>query len=291
MNRLTGSKSMLMGAVALVALLIAACAPITPEPPADATAPEATATPAPEGEATTAETAPLTLEGVDWQLAEFVGADGTLTAAVADVDATLTFADGTVSGSAGCNRFSAGYTLTDAAISIEQGMSTMMACEEPIMAQEQAVLDNLAQAASFEIVDGELHLLDADGNVLLAFTQLEAASLTGVTWVATNFNNGNEAVVGVLEDTELTLVFGEDGSLSGTAGCNNLMSGYTVSGNEITIEPAASTRMMCAEPAGIMEQEAAFLMALQTAATFTIQGDVLEMRTADDAMVGRFVAN
>ena len=41
-------------------------------------------------------------------------------------------------------------------------------------------------------------------------------------------------------------------------------------------------------PAGVMEQEAAFLAALSTAAAFTVNGQVLEMRTADDAMALRF---
>ena len=39
-----------------------------------------------------------------------------------------------------------------------------------------------------------------------------------------------------------------------------------------------------------MEQEAAYLAALETAATYTIQGDVLEMRTAEDAMVALYQA-
>jgi heat shock protein HslJ len=38
-----------------------------------------------------------------------------------------------------------------------------------------------------------------------------------------------------------------------------------------------------------MEQESAYLAALETAATYTIQGDVLELRTAEDALVARYV--
>ena len=38
-----------------------------------------------------------------------------------------------------------------------------------------------------------------------------------------------------------------------------------------------------------MEQEAAFIAALSTAATYTIEGDKLAMRTADDAMDVNFV--
>ncbi len=39
-----------------------------------------------------------------------------------------------------------------------------------------------------------------------------------------------------------------------------------------------------------MEQEAQFLAALTTAATWSISGNDLELRTADGALVARFVA-
>jgi heat shock protein HslJ len=144
------------------------------------------------------------------------------------------------------------------------------------------------QAASYEVVEGRLHITNADNAVILTFEVQVAPSLTGILWRATNYNNGQEAVVNVLDGSEITAIFNEDGTLSGSAGCNNYVAGYTVDGNQITIEQAASTMMMCAEPEGVMEQEAAYLMALTTAATFSIQGNVLEMRTAEDAMVARY---
>ena len=42
--------------------------------------------------------------------------------------------------------------------------------------------------------------------------------------------------------------------------------------------------MFCEEPEGVMEQEAAYLAALQSAATFSIEGDQLWLRTAEDAI-------
>jgi heat shock protein HslJ len=45
--------------------------------------------------------------------------------------------------------------------------------------------------------------------------------------------------------------------------------------------------MMCADPE-VMDQEAAYLMALETAATYKITGDRMEMRTEDGALVGTF---
>ena len=42
--------------------------------------------------------------------------------------------------------------------------------------------------------------------------------------------------------------------------------------------------MACEGPAGIIEQEQAFLAALATTATYHVQGNMLELRTADDAL-------
>ena len=90
--------------------------------------------------------------------------------------------------------------------------------------------------------------------------------------------------------TELTAAFGEDGTLSGSAGCNNYSAGYEVDGNNISIGLPISTMMACAEPAGIMEQEQEYLTALPTAATYQITGDRLEMRTAEGSIAASFEA-
>ena len=46
-------------------------------------------------------------------------------------------------------------------------------------------------------------------------------------------------------------------------------------GTRSQIGPLASTMMACGEPAGVMEQEAQYLAALQSAATYQIEGNVL----------------
>jgi heat shock protein HslJ len=68
-------------------------------------------------------------------------------------------ADGRVSGSASCNRFGAGYQLTGEGLRIEKAMSSMMACEPPVMAQEQLFLDLLQSVSRFSI--------QANGNLVL----------------------------------------------------------------------------------------------------------------------------
>jgi heat shock protein HslJ len=231
----------------------------------------------------------LALEGPTWQLTGVADADGVVSATPEGVEATAAFADGRVSGSGGCNNYSAAYMLDGDSLTIMPGPMTMMACPEPQMTVEQQFMAALGATATYEIAGSELHLLNADGQVVATFTVLEPASLTGVTWVATMVNNGREAVVSILADTEITAIFDAEGKVGGSAGCNRYFAGYTVEGASIAIEPPASTRKMCEE--AIMQQEFAYLAALPTAATFSIQGDELELRTADGALVASYRAS
>ena len=81
----------------------------------------------------------------------------------------------------------------------------------------------------------------------------------------------------VLSGTTLTTEFGDDDQLNGSGGCNNYFGGYTVSGDLMTVSPLGVTMMQCADPEGIMEQEYAFLGALQSAAGYTLQGSQLHI--------------
>jgi heat shock protein HslJ len=166
-------------------------------------------------------------------------------------------------------------------LTLELGGTTMMACEEAIMLQEAAYILNLAASASFLITGDQLQIAGADGNTLLTFEVLQPVPLVGTTWQLTMVNNGEEALVSTLAGTQITAVFGEDGSLSGSAGCNTYNASYTVTDSALTITAPATTRMMCAEPAGIMDQEAAYLAALPLAASYSVLGDELDVADAD----------
>ncbi len=132
-------------------------------------------------------------------------------------------------------------------------------------------------------------LNDAEGQALATFTA-QSQSLEGTSWQVISYNNGKQAVTSVLIGSELTADFGTDGTLSGSAGCNNYNGGYEVDGDKITIGPLASTMKMCNEPEGVMDQESQFLAALESAATYKIEGARLELRTADGALAADFPA-
>jgi heat shock protein HslJ len=101
------------------------------------------------------------LEGTEWTLAGGVDAPD-------DAVPTLTLADGSANGFAGCNTFMGGYELDGDAITIGPLASTRMACEEPKMAAENAFLPTLEAADSWAIEDDEL-VLSTDGEETLRF--------------------------------------------------------------------------------------------------------------------------
>ncbi len=196
--------------------------------------------------------------------------------------------DGRISGSGGCNRYNGQYTVSGSTIQIKQPLaSTMMACEQPVMDQETAYFAMLGEAQSFA-VEGEQLTLKGSGGTVLAVFKAQSQDLSGTSWQVTGYNNGKQAFVSVVVGTELNATFGKDGTLSGSAGCNNYTGGYKVDGNKISIGPLASTKKFCESPAGTMEQESQFLAAMESAATFSVEGGKLEMRTADDAMAVGF---
>lgn len=208
--------------------------------------------------------------------------------ALSDTQVTIRFEDGQISGTDGCNRYSTSYTITGAKLSIDKNViSTMIACAEPIMAQAIAYIAALTGAATYTIEGGQLTLFDESGKVLATFMQ-QRTDLAGA-WVVTGYNNGQQAVVSVIAGLQLTANFGADGTLSGSAGCNTFTAAYEVSGSSIKIGPVGSTRMACADPAGVMEQETQYLGALATAATYAREGNRLELRTADGALAASFI--
>ena len=108
----------------------------------------------------------------------------------------------------------------------------------------------------------------------------QTTGVVNTEWTVTGYNNGREAVVSLINDTELTAAFGADGVVVGSAGCNTYQAGYVVEGDGMSVGMAISTRMSCAEPEGVMEQENGYLAALETTATYQINGNRMEMRTA-----------
>jgi heat shock protein HslJ len=219
-----------------------------------------------------------------------VNSAGALAPVVSGSQVTAVFENGQLSGNSGCNNYFASYQVNGDALQISNAGGTEMYCNEPegVMDQEAAYLKTLSLAASYQISGGQLQIADASGKLILTYSGMQPASLTGVVWKMTSYNNGTDAVVSALPDVDVTAIFGEDSNLGGSAGCNGYSAAYKLDGQSLTISQAASTLMACPEPAGIMEQEAAYLKALESVASFELLGDRLTLRTATGAIAVEF---
>lgn len=189
---------------------------------------------------------------------------------------SATFENETVSGSTGCNRYTAGFTIDGNALGIGEIATTRMACAPPADAIERAYLAAFGQVAGWRTEDDEFVLVDADEAELLRY---ERATPLG-SWQVTGLLSG-DAFASPIAGTELTATFADEGRLSGSSGCNPYRGTYTTDKGAIEIADLAGERKACPEPTGVMEQEATYLDLLASVAAFRVDGAALELLDVD----------
>lgn len=236
------------------------------------------------------------LSGTSWVLTGYDDGGGTLLTVISGSEITASFdSDGRISGSAGCNRYSGSYVVNGSGITIGPLATTLMECTDPagVGEQETAYLTALQSAASYRIAGDRLELAAESGAVVLVFAPappVSPGSLTGKTWQLTAYAGGEGDLVAVRAGTEVTGVFGGDGMVTGSAGCNRYFAPYNLTGSGISVGPVGSTRMFCSTPEGVMEQERAYLAALEEASTAAVQGDTLTIRDGEGMTLLTFVS-
>ena len=157
-----------------------------------------------------------------------------------------------------------------------------MACDEATMAFETQFL-TLLQASRFYTVRGDtLTVFGAVGEgALLVFDAAPRNPLLG-KWTVDSYGVPPSTVVAVLPDTEIDVVFGI-GTVGGFAGCNSFSGTYGTNGTVVRISRLATTRLACDE--AVMEQETAFLEALQGAALVESRGSTLNLTDRNGGIV------
>lgn len=105
--------------------------------------------------------------------------------------------------------------------------------------------------------------------------------LTGHPWKLVSYNNGNElADAGPL--TIITLKFGEDGRISGNAGCNDYFGDYRLEGGLISVRALGATEKYCLAPEGIMDMEQTYFLLLKNATRYSIDQGELTLSHYDE---------
>jgi heat shock protein HslJ len=111
------------------------------------------------------------LAGTFWDLIAYNNGTGGFQSTVIDVAVTADFAeDATLSGSSGCNNYTASWETDDGSIEISPGAATLMACaDQDAMTQETRYLELLGLADTYRVDAGALEMFDADGTRILQY--------------------------------------------------------------------------------------------------------------------------
>ncbi|MCK8519816.1 META domain-containing protein [Methanoculleus sp. 7T] len=222
------------------------------------------------------------LAGTAWNLVALRADNGSVTAPLPQAGPLIIFGEsGTLSGSAGCNLYSAPYRINGSTISVEPVAITgaYPAAAKGVVEQESRYRELLVAASTYRVEDDRLILSGPSGKDLLVFSrakQPETVPLLGTAWRLTHYSTGGgNAVSSPIPGTNITLQFDDDGTFSGSAGCNAYSAPYRLNETGLAVERVIATKASCDEPAGVMEQEGAYLALIRAAAGYRIVGDRL----------------
>ncbi len=211
---------------------------------------------------------PAPLTSTNWTVLRYNNGRGGVTSVIRDTEITALFAtDGQLTGSGGCNNYSATYEVNGNDITIQPEMAmTMMACPEPqgVEQQEREYLGAIAQAASFSIVDNELELRNSEGQRLVTYRV--KPDITGIEWQWQYAHELNGEGVAVPNPAQYKLTLNPDGTVNILADCNSASGFYQVSGNRIRIEVETMTQALCA-PESLSDQ---FIQGLSQASFYEV---------------------
>jgi heat shock protein HslJ len=214
----------------------------------------------------------LPLRTTNWVLADRVS----LGTPLDDVAVDAVFDKTRVSGTSGCNGYSWSYTTNGTRMTVkDDGVSTLIACEDPAGAVEHAYLARLRRVGRYRITSSTLTLSTRAGRRVLVYRASVGAPALAGGWSVTSLYTGN-AVQSPIAGSALTLEFADDRA-SGNSGCNTFDGPVKLSGVDgIALGPFRSTLKACADPA-ISTQEQQYLAALGLATTYRVTGNQLTL--------------
>ncbi len=223
----------------------------------------------------------LDLDGSVWDLQSLDGAN------LSANGITMQLADGTISGSDGCNRYSSGYELANGKLAINGPfISTMMACPDADMELSGKYLQALESAGAVSLADGTLTIQTDQGELI--FKAPESAGIENTKWVL-NSTRTELGVVSMAIDEKIFFII-SDSTASGDGGCNGFGANVTIDGLQINFSEIISTEMYC-EGDGVSDREAEFLAVLENAASYKVLRQTLTFSDADGETIATFQAS
>lgn len=225
--------------------------------------------------------------GITWRLFSYSNGTGGMTHVIGDQPITALFrTDGQLTGSSGCNQYTATYISGGSSIRITMGVSTLIGCSPQVMDQEMLYTSLLSDAATYSISGDTMLFYDSTGNPILAYKQptssttVVPSSLAPVvgSWDLVTYNNGNNAMEDVPAGNSITAELTPTGQITGFSGCNQYSAKYSLNGQNIGISVVGSTKTTC-DP-DLMKLETQYLGLLTRANSYDTSGDQMTLYNA-----------
>jgi heat shock protein HslJ len=185
------------------------------------------------------------LDGTEW-LSTAATEDGTDRPLVEGTQIRLSFTDGQLGASAGCNTLGGSYRIEDGRLVFEGGAMTEMGCDDERHAQDDWLFGFLGSQPSIA-QEGDTLTLSANGTVI-TLQDREVAEpdlpLTGTRWTVDSIISG-DAVSSVRGNAVATLVFTNDGRVEVATGCNTGSGTYEATDRTLRIDELFTTLGGC----------------------------------------------
>jgi len=201
---------------------------------------------------------------------------------------SLTFAQGRVAAQAGCNNISGAYKVSGDTLSVSpQMVSTMMACDPALMAQDTWLTAFLSSSTTWTYADGTLTLTNGTDTMALTPAPSGAAALEGTGWKVVGLisNTSSANTVSALDPSAIAWLRFADGQVAVNASCNSGSGTAEITDSTIIFGPIAMTMRACIGPTEEVEQTVTTV--LQGTTTYTLSNDpagpLLTIMSADGA--------
>jgi len=221
---------------------------------------------------------PLDLDGTEWILTSLNGSS-----LVRDSNITLEFAQGRLTGFAGCNGYGGEYSAADVGtLTISEIGMTAQDCQAPegVMQQEAAYVDALQNATVYRLVDDRLQVGNIWAKGTLVFSRkrefpMDPGGLVGTQWQLVSTNGSS-----LIERSTITLAFHDENQVSGRAACRGYRGAYEASGDDIRFPFLEMADGPCICPEELIEREGEYTTSLGRATNYRLVEGRLEVLTA-----------
>ena len=224
-----------------------------------------------------------------WELTRLGSVDGSIEPVIQGLDPWLEFTrGGRVYGDTGCGKFYAWYSTNDGTIEIRDVAARLGVCAtESARRQAEQFVGNLSEITDFEVLPAGMALRDEAGTIRLALAP--DIALGELIWTPIEILTPDGETIYPEAQLNTSAVQFAGNATTGASICRPFEGGIVTSGLAIsTAGPLTPADQPCRKQR-LLDNETAFLSALETTASHALRGSELELKDVDGRTLMRLL--